>query len=264
MRNSRYRWGVRVNLFFGYLTLSCPFHNSQKEKKMDESTRKNEKPDQMEMLKNVSLFSYLDDDEIRMLSDISTERTYPKNRIVIFEGDTATSLYVICSGKANAVSISPEGRQIILNTFGPGDYFGEMSFIDGEPRCATVEAREISRMLIIPRDRFSHAFFSNPDISFRLMKGLVRKLRRATLQIGDLVFKDVYGRVARLLMEHSVPSGEKLMIKEKLTHQDIADMVGASREMVSRILGELSNGEFIRIEKKSKIMTIEKRLPFSW
>ncbi len=223
---------------------------------------KNNSLKQHDILKNIPLFSCLNDEEISILSQIAVERTYLKNTIIITEGDASTSLYAVCSGKANAISISPDGRQIILNTFRSGDYFGEMSFIDAEPRCATVETRKLTRMLILSRDQFSHILLSNPETSFRLMKGLLGKLRKATSQIEDLVFSDVYGRVSRLLLHLAKPRNDMRMIEEKLTHQEIADMVGSSREMVSRILKELSVGEYIAIKKK--VITIKKELPYSW
>jgi len=223
---------------------------------------KNNSFKQHDILKNIPLFSCLNDEEISILAQIAVERTYPKNKIIISEGDTSTSLYVVCSGQANAISISPDGRQIILNTFRTGDYFGEMSFIDAEPRCATVETRKLTRMLVLSRDKFSHILLSNPETSFRLMKGLLEKLRKATRQIEDLVFSDVYGRVSRLLIHLAKPRNDTRMIEERLTHQEIADRVGSSREMVSRILKELSVGEYITIQKK--IITINKELPYSW
>ena len=124
---------------------------------------KNNSLKQHDILKNIPLFSCLNDEEISILSQIAVERTYLKNTIIITEGDASTSLYAVCSGKANAISISPDGRQIILNTFRSGDYFGEMSFIDAEPRCATVETRKLTRMLILSRDQFSHILLSNPE-----------------------------------------------------------------------------------------------------
>jgi CRP/FNR family cyclic AMP-dependent transcriptional regulator len=218
--------------------------------------------DKINILRNVPLFSCLNDKEVCMLADISVEKTYPKNSILISDGDTTDSLYIICKGKANAVSIDAVGKQIILNTFGPGDYFGEMSFIDGEPRCANIETKKKTWVMIIPRKQFGHILSLNPEISLKLMEGLLQKLRKATRQIEQLVFTDVYGRVVRLLMEISKPEGEKRIIEERPTHQEIADMVGASREMVSRILKELSLGDYIIIERKT--VTINKKFPYAW
>ncbi|QTA85458.1 Transcriptional regulator, Crp-type [Desulfonema magnum] len=230
--------------------------------KTDGNQVKNNRLKQYEILKNIPLFSCLNDEEIRALAEIAVERTFSKNTILINEGDTSDALYVVCKGKANAIGIDPNGKQIVLNTFGSGDYFGEMSFIDGEPRCATVETKRLAHLLIIPRDKFNHIITSNPEISFKLMKGLLEKIRKATRQIEDLVFMDVYGRVARLLIQFSEPRDQKRITKEKLTHQEIADMVGASREMVSRILKELSVGDYITI--KDRIITINRELPYSW
>ncbi len=143
---------------------------------------------QLDIFKKSPLFSCLNDQEILALAEIAVEGNYSKDTVLINEGDTTTSLYVLLSGRAHAVSIDAHGNRIIHNVFTSGDYFGEMSFIDGEPRCATVETSEPSTVLIIPREQFRNVLLSHPDISVNLMKGLLQKIRKATKQIEDLVF----------------------------------------------------------------------------
>ena len=141
-----------------------------------------------EILKKTDLLSGLDDHDIKTVAKIAVESKYPTDTILFNEGDCTTSLYIILSGSVRAVSIDRSGQQIVHNTFKSGDYFGEMSFIDGRPRSARVETVEPSRILIIPREKMREIFCSNPDISFNIMKGLTRKLREATRQVEDLVF----------------------------------------------------------------------------
>lgn len=215
-----------------------------------------------EVLEEVALFSGLTAEERAAIADVSLDQTFRKGAVIITEGDQTTSLYVVLSGKAVVVGIDDEGRQIVLNEFGPGEHFGEMSFIDGEPRCADVEVNMPTRVLVIPRDQFREIVANNPDICFNLMNGLNAKLRNATEQIKDLAFRDVYGRVARFLDKTSRPEGDIRIIDERLTHQDIAFRVGSSREMVSRIFKELRQGEYVEVRKRK--IAILRELPFRW
>jgi len=157
----------------------------------------------LDILKEIPLFSCLKDEQLLELSKIAIERTYPKNKIIIQKGDTSTSLYVVLSGFAVAIDRNTEGREFILNEFEKGDYFGEVSFIDEKPRSADVETEEESKVIMLPGDKFRKIIFSNPDIMMNMMKGLLGKLRKATEQIYMLVFLDVYGRIRHLLMELS-------------------------------------------------------------
>lgn len=213
-------------------------------------------------LKWVPLFSGLNEHELAAVAQISLELSYRKGAVIITEGEQTDSLYVVLSGKALVVSIDEEGRQIVLNEFGPGEHFGEMSFIDGAPRCADVEVSMPTRLLMVPQDRFREIIADNPDICLNLMKGLNRKLRNATEQIKDLVFRDVYGRVARFFDKVSVPENGHRVIPDRLTHQDIADRVGSSREMISRIFKELREGAYIDVQQKR--ITILQDLPYRW
>jgi CRP/FNR family cyclic AMP-dependent transcriptional regulator len=137
-----------------------------------------------------------------------------------------------------------------------------MALMDGEPRSAYVVTRETTNVLIISRGDFRNVLSSNSNIAFNIIKGLLKRLREANKKIESLALNDVYGRIARLFVNLAKPVDQKLVIKEKLTHQDIANMVGSSREMVSRILKELSIGDYITIDKKN--ITINKKLPYSW
>ncbi len=214
------------------------------------------------MIKSIPFFSCLEKHEFEYLKKVIIKKTYPKNAIIFSEGDESNSIYVIKHGKVKAVANDENGKEIILNLHGPGDYFGEMSLIDGKPRSATIITKMPSEFMIIMRNDFKNLLSSNPDITFNLLKGLITRLRQATHKIENLAFLDVYGRVIKVLEQFVKMVGNKLIIEEKLTHQEIANMVGASREMVSRIIKELVAGNYISIDNRQ--ITILRKLPSSF
>jgi CRP/FNR family cyclic AMP-dependent transcriptional regulator len=213
-----------------------------------------------DILKEVPLFSCLDEQELRDVADIAVEKTFQKDTIIIHEGDTSTSMYVVLTGKAIAIAMNEaDGKQLVLNMFEQGDYFGEMSFLDAEPRCATVKTREKTTFLVLSCDKFRNILTSTPDIYAKLMKGLLQKIRKATKQVEELAFHDVYKRVALLLKRLAISEDGKMIVRQKLTMKDIGEMVGASREMISKIMKELSDGGYISVHKQS--ILIHKSLP---
>ncbi len=215
-----------------------------------------------ELLKQIPIFSCLDDEVLERLTTVAVRKKFARNTVLLNAGDITDSLYVIVSGKVKTVINDENGREIILSISGPGDYFGEMSLIDGEPRSATIVTREACQLLVFSKDDLKGVLRTEPDMVFTLLKGLVRRLRETDKKIESLALMDVYGRVARLLSQMATDRQGVQVIEEPLTHQEIANMVGASREMVSRILSELVRGEFISVEKK--IITLRKKLPYAW
>jgi CRP/FNR family cyclic AMP-dependent transcriptional regulator len=214
------------------------------------------------LLKQIPIFSCLDDDALDRLARVAMRKKFARNTVLLSEGDITDSLYVIISGKVKTVITDENGREIILSISGAGDYFGEMAMIDGEPRSATIITREACQLLVFSKDDLKEVLRANPDMVFILLKGLVKRLRETDKKIESLALMDVYGRIAQLLMQMAAPKNDVQIIDEPLTHQEIANMVGASREMVSRVLNELSRGGFISVEKK--IITLHKKLPYSW
>ena len=213
------------------------------------------------MLKNISLFSCLSESDLADIEKVAVKKTFPKNTILLSEGDSTDALYVICEGKVKVTIDDNEGKELILSILGTGEYFGEMALLDDEPRSASVTTKETTQLLIISKNDFMGFFSSNP-IALNLLKDLIKRLREANKKIESLGLLDVYGRVARILNQFAKSQEGKMVIEEKLTHQEIANMIGSSREMVSLILKELSNGEYITIDKK--LITINKKLPYSW
>src|SRR6476660_6395665 len=211
-------------------------------------------------LKAVPFFTQLEDRELDTVRALATEKSYPKNAVVLTEGEMGDSLYMIQSGKVKVFIGDEEGREIILKILGPGAFFGEMSMIDKQPRSASVTTIEASNFLVLAHAAFERCVEKEPRIANVVMQCLAQRVREADRKIGTLALMDVYGRVASTLLELSVYSDGKLMVGEKLSQQDLANMVGASREMVNRILKDLSDRGFISIESKA-ITIINRELP---
>jgi CRP/FNR family transcriptional regulator, cyclic AMP receptor protein len=211
-------------------------------------------------LKAVPFFTQLSDHELDVVRSVATEKSYPKNAVVLTEGEMGDSLYMIQSGKVKVFIGDEDGREIILKILGPGDFFGEMSMIDKQPRSASVTTIEASTFLVLTHSMFEKCVEQAPRIANMVMQILAQRVREADRKIGTLALMDVYGRVASTLLELSVYSNGKLMVGEKLSQQDLANMVGASREMVNRILKDLTDRGFISIESKS-ITIINRELP---
>jgi CRP/FNR family cyclic AMP-dependent transcriptional regulator len=214
------------------------------------------------MLDQIPLFSDLDTAELELLSTKMVTRKYPRNTVVLNEGDQSDSLYVIRSGSVKVFLGNDEGREIILNVQRAGEYFGELALIDSGPRSASVMTQEKTALSIISKADFEEFLRQHPPANAKIMRGLVKRLRALTDNVRSLALMDVYGRVARLLIKLSQPEGEVRVIRDALTQQDIADRVGASREMVSRILKDLREGGYIEIHDRH--ITLQERLPHGW
>ena len=199
--------------------------------------------------------------ELRALSSQGPVKSFRKQTIIVNEGDATDSLYVILSGRVKVFLADESGKEIVLGTQGPGEYFGEM-VLDGGARSASVMTLESSRFIVIPRPRMREFLRSQPEFSVRLIEKLIRRTRVLTESVKNLALMDVYGRVARLLLELAEEDRGRLVIREKLTQLDVANRVGASREMVSRILKDLAVGGYISV--KQKRITIHKAPPRHW
>lgn len=199
--------------------------------------------------------------ELRSLSEQGAVRSFQKHAVIVSEGDETDSLYVILSGRVKVFVADESGKEVVLGTQGPGEYFGEM-VLDGGPRSASVMTLEPSRFVIIPKRKVRDFLRGQPDFAIRLIEKLIRRSRSLTASVKNLALMDVYGRVARLLLELAEDDGGTLVIREKLTQQDIASRVGASREMVSKILNDLATGGYLSISQKR--ITIHKAPPRHW
>jgi CRP/FNR family cyclic AMP-dependent transcriptional regulator len=214
------------------------------------------------VLNQVEIFSGLTDGELAALEGSSVSRNYPKNTVIINENDHADSLYIIETGRVKVYCSDKNGKEFIMNTLGPGDYFGELALLDDERRSASVRTLEKASFIIIFKEDFHQVLANHPNIAKTLMQNLTKRIRKLTEKVKSLALQDVYGRVTKVLTTLAKPRDDKLYIEEKLTQQDIADRVGASREMVARILKDLAIGEYISFEGKNII--INNKLPASY
>ncbi len=214
------------------------------------------------MLKNIPLFSNLAESDLAILSSHAVTKKFAKNTIIINEGDETDSLYIILSGKIKAFLSDEHGKEIILDMAGPGEYFGEVALLDEAPRSASVMTLEPSSFLIISKGDFKNCVAKNPDIAISLIKELTHRIRVLTSSVKGLALRDVYGRVAETLLNLATEENGTLTISERPTQQELANMVGASREMVSRILKDLTSGGYIEVEDKK--ITIKRKLPSGW
>lgn len=190
----------------------------------------------------------------------SNTRSFPKNTVVIHENDPADSLFIIESGKVKVYCSDKNGKEFIMNTQSEGDYFGELALLDDSSRSASVRTVEKSSFCIVHKDDFNRVLQDHPNMSRKLIQNLAARVRKLTADVKSLALQDVYGRVANVLTDLAEERGDgSLFIPEKLTQQDIADRVGASREMVARILKDLAIGEYIRFEGRH--IVINNRLP---
>jgi len=202
-----------------------------------------------DVLKRVPLFSDLSDAELARFAEVTREREYPKNSVILFEDDPGDALYIVSTGQVKVVLIGEDGREVILSVLGDGDFFGEMALIDDEPRSAHVIAMRDSQLLVLRRDDFQAQLVAQPKIGLKLLRVLVQRLRRADEKIGGLVLLDVNGRVARLLLDLADEGGGP-KITRRLTHHTIAQMIGSSRETVSRAMRELVERGLIEVSRR--------------
>jgi len=215
------------------------------------------------LIKKMPLFSSLSEDEQVVLSEQFVMRRFPKNSVILNEGDDSSSLYVILDGRVKVFLTDESGKEVILNTQSAGEYFGEVSLFDDGPRSASVMTMEDSQFAVLKKQTFIQLITENPLLSLSIINGLTQHLRALSENVRSLALMDVYGRVARLLMDMSVEqeNGDRI-IDEALTYTDMANRIGASSKMVSRIMQDLKKGGYIR--KESKKIIIERNLPPAW
>ena len=195
------------------------------------------------------------------IARVATVRSFPKRAIIVTEGDDTDSLYVMLLGKARVFVADEKGREVQLNQLGPGEYFGEVT-LDGGPRSASVMALEDCRCAIVKHGELRPFIEQQPELALHIVRKLARRVRDLTENVRSLALMDVYGRVARLLLELAEEKDGKLVVSEALTHKDIASRVGASREMISRIFSDLSDGGYVR--KEEGHLVIARKPPPRW
>ena len=200
----------------------------------------------LELIRRVPLFSMLTAVQAELVASTVVKKRFKRGELIVEQGKKTDALAIILTGRARVFTADNRGREVILATLNPGDYVGEMSLIDDLPHSATVRADVLTDVLMLGRHQFADCLPDSGSMAYLVMKGLVQRLRHADRKIESLALLDVYGRVARALLEFATEDSEgKSIIREKVSRQDLAKSVGASREMVSRVMKDLEQRNFI-------------------
>jgi CRP/FNR family cyclic AMP-dependent transcriptional regulator len=214
--------------------------------------------DDQELLRSVPIFSELSEPDIASLSRLTSRRTCPKDTVVFFENEEGDSFFIIVGGRIKVTILGDDGREVILSVLGRGDFFGEMALLDNEPRSATAIAVEDTELLSLHRNDFQSVLTDNRSIMLALIKILTARLRRANHQISTLALLDVYGRVARVIVDTARDEGKRLkdgrIAFRRATHQEIANRIGTTRETVTRMLKDLERQGLIHIDGKEVVV----------
>ncbi|HWS83368.1 MAG TPA: Crp/Fnr family transcriptional regulator [Ktedonobacteraceae bacterium] len=205
-------------------------------------------------LKQVSIFNSLNDEEVHDLMSVAKRRTFRSGEVIFHRDDPGQVLYIIKEGKVKICLISPDGQEISLVVFGKGEYFGDLALLDGLPRSADAIALEKVECYTLQRNDFHNAIMKKPRIAIQIMEVLCERLRKTDQQVEDLIVLDVYARVAKKLLELAETHGSKqedgsILINVRLTQQELAAMVGASRESVNKVLGYFTDKHIITTDK---------------
>ena len=214
--------------------------------------------DERELLRTVPIFSDLTDQDIASLGRLSIRKHYPKDTVIFFENEEGDFFFMILDGRIKVTILGDDGREVILSLLGPGDFFGEMALLDNEPRSATAIAVEDSELLSLHRTDFQSVLADNKSITVGLIRVLTSRLRKANHQISTLALLDVYGRVARVIVDMAREEGRRLkdgrIAFRRATHQEIANRIGTTRETVTRMLKDLERQGLIHVEGKEMVV----------
>jgi CRP/FNR family cyclic AMP-dependent transcriptional regulator len=206
-------------------------------------------------------FAHLDEQALRGLAPGGAVRSFARNVVVVSEGDPTDSLYVVLSGRVKVFVADENGKEVVVNTIGTGEFFGEL-VLDGQTRAASVMTLEPSRFFVIPQPDAEALLTGNPVFARHLVRKLIGRVRSLTEQVRSLALKDVYTRLVRFLEEHAMEEDGRRVVRERLTQAEIAARIGGSREMVSRIMSDLSSGGYISVETKR--IALLRKLPAHW
>lgn len=203
------------------------------------------------LLQNVPLFAMLPEDQLAVLATAVSRKSFVRGTAIIAAGDVTSSLYVVISGRLKVMIGDKMGREFILAVLGPGEYFGEMVPIDDSPRSASVVAIEPCELLVLSKHVFRKCLSDNVDMVMAMLRCTVQRLREADRKIGSLALMDVHERVAGLLLDMSETIDGQHVIRRKIVKQEMAKMIGASREMVSRAMSDLKARGVVEVRGSS-------------
>ena len=212
----------------------------------------------LDLIRRVPLFSMLTVEQAQTIADGVVKRRYRRGEIIVEQGRKSDALFILLSGRARVITSDARGREVILAVLEAGDYLGEMSLIDNEPHSATVRAEVQTDVLVLGRAEFSTCLPDNSSLSYAILRGLVARLRNADRQIESLALLDVYGRVARALLDMAEDEEGRRVIRSKVSRQDLAKVVGASREMVSRVMKDLEERGVIETQENGSVIIKER------
>jgi CRP-like cAMP-binding protein len=212
----------------------------------------------LDLIRRVPLFSMLTNEQAQVIADGVVKRRFRRGELMVEQGRKSEALFILLSGRARVVTSDSRGREVILAVFEMGDYFGEMSLIDGEPHSATVRAEVQTDALVLGRTEFSACLPDPSSLAYAFLRGMVVRLRNADRQIESLALLDVYGRVARALLDMAQEENGQRTIRGKVSRQDLAKVVGASREMVSRVMKDLEERGLIETQENGWVVLTER------
>jgi CRP/FNR family transcriptional regulator, cyclic AMP receptor protein len=206
------------------------------------------------VLRTVPMFGTFPDEQLRALATMISRRSVGRGAPVMHAGDASDCLYVVLSGRLKVMLGEADGKEMILSILGPGEFFGEMGLIDESPRSASVVAIEPCELLAMTKGAFRKCLVENTEVAMSVLRVVVKRLREADRKVGSLAMLDVYGRVARLLLDMSEEvNGQKVVVR-RLTKQDIGKMVGASREMVTRVMKDLETSGYFEVRGSTIVL----------
>ncbi len=212
----------------------------------------------IEILEKIPLFSEMDKADLNKIKEVLKEKRYSRDESIFFETDLGDIFYIVYEGRVKIYNISLQGQVKILDFLGKGDFFGEMALIDEMPRSANALAVEDTVLLTISHSEFQQFLQKQPDILFKITKTLCRRLRKADLEIELMAFGDVKSRLVSCLLniikKYGIQKGGSDIIPPIFTHKDLSEIVGTSREVISRILKQLKEDKLIKIGKKREIL----------
>ncbi|MDR1967939.1 MAG: Crp/Fnr family transcriptional regulator [Burkholderiaceae bacterium] len=201
----------------------------------------------LDLIRRVPLFSSLTDAQAEAVAAAVVKHRFKRGEVIVEKGKRTGALFILLNGRARVLSCDRKGREVILAVLQPSHHIGEMSLIDGEPHSATVQAEVQTDVLRLDGEQFVLCLSENASLAHAVMRGLALRLRQADHKIESLALLDVYGRVARALLEFAEDTGEvELLIRDRVSRQDVAKMIGASREMVSRVMKDLEKQGHIK------------------
>lgn len=210
-------------------------------------------PTPVAILRAIPIFASLAEADLQALVPLLREKRASKGSMILLQGDTGDALLLVASGQVKVVLIGEDGREVILSVLGPGAFFGELALLDDEPRSAHVVAMEDTTLYQLRREDFQARLRTSPEAGIAVLRELSRRLRRANTAIGSLALRDVAGRIAHLLLELAAEEGGS-RITRRLTHATIAQMIGASRETVSRALSDYTAAGVLRMSRREILL----------